>query len=657
MLATTTIKYNAYQSTHFSTSSPCLYSSIVIIFYSLRYLKDTALRKMIPRNEYQYNNKVRLSVQPKRKAVAYAAAAAAAGYLASSPSSVAASEAPARTPTANGIHETLWGSFLSGDNEDNDGLLLERDLLSIPRGGSDDVLSEAETDVKPSSTSKKKKRRNKKNRKSSRENGKEEKGVEQKQTPSSSGTSEDSAASASNSSNKNDDNNHNAPSSTASDSSKPKKKESNPMMEGILKSEDYYDILGLPRGEENENRIKKNYRRRAVRVHPDKTGGDRRAFDKLAEAYDVLLDGEKRSVYNRFGKAGLDPTKGGAGMTASAEDLFRSFFGGGPFGQTRQQQQPRANRTLRYQLEVTLEDLYRGFTRRVTVKAPTMMGGWHYNPYEEDKSKEVEVSIPRGSHAGQSIVLSGEMDFDSKDSPPGDLVFQIHQRPHKTFTRKGHDLAIELKISFQEAVCGCTRTIRHLDGRELILESAKHKIHSSVDKDGDEESTPSFYIQTGDVHVLKGQGMPKDAQGNEFGDLYVQYQVELPKSGSTEHLTTSERIELARLLEKLEKGPSHHHLHAPHFGHKKKSPKAGGANHYTLERASVRDFGRASGPVPTFEDDHHDDSHNRHHHQFPFGAGTHRQFFWSSSGSGRSPFFGQENNFDTDDENVQCRQM
>ena len=471
-----------------------------------------------------------------------------------------------------------------------------------------------------------------------------------------------------------------------------------PVVKEILQHEDYYDVLGLPRGEGDTSAIKKAYRRRAVQTHPDKTGGDRRAFDKLAEAYDALLDDDKRALYDRYGKAGLDPANGlaggmgaGRGGMASAEDLFRSFFGGGP-SQQQQQQARNRNRTLRYQLEVTLEELYKGKTRKVTVEAPPLQQQrnvfYDYPDQQRRKKKTVEVTIPRGGHPGQRIVLSGEMDFDAQDGsdgggggPPGDLIFQLHPRPHKTFTRKGHDLALEVKISFQEAVCGCKRTITHLDGRTITVESAKRHIpkervdpfdsnaasvyQSKIPEDDDggafSEAPANIYIQTGDVQVLKGQGMPKNAQGTEFGDLYVQYSVELPKSAAgADSLTPSERIELGRLLEKLDgdgrKGNGKKTTRFPIPGNLSNLKASSASKSYTLEPASLTDFGRASGPVQQPMDDH-DDHHREDDHQqhFPFGnSAAQRQFFFSSSGS--SPFFGQETNFE-DDPNVQCSQM
>lgn len=326
-------------------------------------------------------------------------------------------------------------------------------------------------------------------------------------------------------------------------------------------------------------------------------------------------------------------------------------------------------------------------TRKVTVEAPApqpqMMGGFFYQPpnyREESKKKQVEVTIPRGSHPGQSVVLSGEMDFDSHDSPPGDLIFKLQPRPHRTFTRKGHDLALKMTISLQEAMCGCTRTIRHLDGRTLVVESAKHAISTAAspknavntedtsqnattvaseeeDNNSSVETPASVYIQSGDVQVLKGKGMPKNPQGTAFGDLYIQYAVELPKKGSTERLTTAERKELARLLEKLEGNSSPRKANSAPSASSNQQPAG---RRYTLKPAKLSDFGRASGPVPTMADDDHQQQHADDHQQrqqqfqFPFGGGAGRQFFFSSTGG--SPFSDQDNDYG-DEDNAQCRQM
>jgi DnaJ-class molecular chaperone len=403
------------------------------------------------------------------------------------------------------------------------------------------------------------------------------------------------------------------------------------IIDEILKEKDYYKILGTTKQEAQSNSnpnnvIQKAYRRRAVHCHPDKTGGDRRAFDRVAEAYDVLSDDSKRQIYDRFGKEGLDPTRAnsaanrsqqsaGFGNGGGAEDIFRAFFGGS--GTRYQQPAPRRNRSVRYQLEVTLEDLYLGMERTVLVAAPDGGGS------STTANKRVHVNVPRGAVSGQSIVLSGEMDFDEDDTP-GDLVFWLRERSHATFTRKGHDLAVAFQITLQEAICGVTRSIRHLDGSELNIVSAQHATHGPI------------LIQTGDVQVLKGKGMPKDGQGVEFGDLYVQYQVEMPTGKPNENtLTSEEREELGRLLDKLQ-GTKH-------------TPATDQSDVQFLQKASLRDFGRASGqPQPPQNNDPRRDS--------TFGS---RQFY-SSSSRASNPFFELNQDYmpdGDDDSNVQCRPM
>ena len=390
-----------------------------------------------------------------------------------------------------------------------------------------------------------------------------------------------------------------------------------PVVEEILKEDDYYRILGVARTS-TPTEIKKSYRRKALLTHPDKTNGDRRAFDKVAEAYEILSDESKRKIYDRHGKKGLDGAGPGHGF-ATAEDLFRSFFGGaggrGPY------QQPRRNRTARYQLDVTLEDLYNGLIRNVAVAPPDGRA----------TSKQVQVNVPRGALSGQSIRLHGAMDFDPEDTP-GDLVFSLHQRPHRQFTRKGHDLAVITSIGLDEALNGTTRTIRHLDGRSLTIASARN----------------APMIQTGDVQVLKGQGMPKNAMGTEFGDLYVQYRVELPKpNAATSRLTAEEREELGRLLRKMEG---------------RAEPDVPTSDVQYLQPARPSDFGTASGTPEIPRDEEEDEG--GHFSGNPFGNGRSSFYYSSGFGGGGSPFFGMnpEDLFrgesQTGDENAQeCRTM
>jgi DnaJ-class molecular chaperone len=255
-------------------------------------------------------------------------------------------------------------------------------------------------------------------------------------------------------------------------------------------------------------------------------------------------------------------------------------------------------------------------------------------PNGRDKQKRVQVHISRGSISGQSILLSGEMDFATHDTP-GDLIFVLTQAPHPIFTRKEHDLAMELTISLEEAICGLQRPIRHLDGTDIWILSARHN-----------DETP-IAIQTGDVQVLKGRGMPKKYHNDEFGDLYIQYRVEMPKSRNENPLSKQELQELGRLLAKLQESMP------------RKDPD-GGTEILSLQEASSSDFGRASGNVHLDSDEHLHSDHGDEFHPFASNFFPHSPSRGSSfyfGGHGGQPF-GQPDPYGEDDgSDVQCQQM
>jgi DnaJ family protein B protein 4 len=312
--------------------------------------------------------------------------------------------------------------------------------------------------------------------------------------------------------------------------------------------EDYYELLGVPKTA-TAKQIQKAYRRKAVQYHPDKTNGDRTMFDHISTAYDVLSDEKKRSIYDRYGKKGLEhPGAASAssfspfGSTSDGADIFSSFFGpgfstagSGPFFRAQQQQQqPMRNRDVRYQIEITLEDLYKGATRRVTIAKQSSV------PRD---GKEVEVVIERGMKDGQSIVLSGENDA-IPNAIPGNIIFVLSQARHPTFTRKNHDLAIVINLTLKEALCGfgTSKTVRHLDGRTITLQTKDTSV-----------------IQNGEFRVLRGEGMPVRGRSGVYGDLYVQFRVKLPTGTTTNvkqkeqhtHMTKGEREVLGNLLDLL----------------------------------------------------------------------------------------------------------
>lgn len=263
---------------------------------------------------------------------------------------------------------------------------------------------------------------------------------------------------------------------------------------------------------------------------------------------------------------------------------------------------------------MSLEDLYHGKSHDIDIGSP----------YSRDAGKTVQVHIPRGSSSGQRIVLSGEMDFAASDTP-GDIVFILSQKPHPVFTRKGVDLAMELTISLEEALCGFCRKIRHLNGTDIWVTSAQ--------KDG-----KPVIIQTGDVQSLLGYGMPtRHTSGDDFGDLFIQFRVEMPKPRKGQSaLSDKELEELSRLLKKLGGQSKNHH----EIDHRMEAS--------VLSVASIRDYGKERQNVDG--DDHAYEGGEFH----SFSSG-----FFGGAGPARSSFyFGGRGGFDEDDTgDVQCQQM
>ena len=332
-----------------------------------------------------------------------------------------------------------------------------------------------------------------------------------------------------------------------------------------MSKRDYYEVLGVDKDADDKD-IKKSYRRVAMKYHPDRNPDDPDAeekFKEATEAYDVLMDGEKRQAYDQFGHAGVDPNMGGgAGGFGGGSfsdifgDVFGDIFGGGggrgPGG-------PQRGSDLRYTLDISLEDAVKGTT--VEIRVPTLAGcetcdgsgakkgstpttcgtcggvgqvrmqqgffqvqqtcptcrgrGKSISDPRTDcqgqgrveKTKTLSVKVPPGVDTGDRIRLSGEGEAGPEGGPTGDLFVQMSVKQHPIFERDGKNLYCEVPITFVDAAVGGELEVPTLDGR------VKLKIPAET--------------QTGKLFRLRGKGV-KPVRGGSVGDLLCRAVVETP---------------------------------------------------------------------------------------------------------------------------------
>ncbi|EIN07597.1 hypothetical protein PUNSTDRAFT_103633 [Punctularia strigosozonata HHB-11173 SS5] len=331
----------------------------------------------------------------------------------------------------------------------------------------------------------------------------------------------------------------------------------------MVKERKFYDLLEVPE-DASEADLKKAYRKKALRLHPDK-GGDPELFKEVTHAYEVLSDPQKRALYDARGEAGLQEGGGMGGM--DPQDLFSQLFGGGGgfFGGGRSPG-PRKTKDLLHRITVSLEDLYKGKTSKlaltrsvicskcngkggkegavrtcntcsgrgikVTLRQMGPMIQQMQSPCDEcsgtgeiinhkdkckvcngkkvvSEKKIIEVHIDKGMRAGQTVVFHGESD-QAPGVASGDIVIEINEKPHERFRRNGDDLHTEVEVDLLTALGGGQIAIKHLDDRVLIV-----------------NLVPGEVIKPGDEKVIRGQGMPSHRH-HEPGDLFVKLSVKFP---------------------------------------------------------------------------------------------------------------------------------
>jgi molecular chaperone DnaJ len=353
---------------------------------------------------------------------------------------------------------------------------------------------------------------------------------------------------------------------------------------------DYYEVLGVQKNA-SEDEIKRAYKKMAIQYHPDRNPGDKEAeekFKEAAEAYEVLHDPQKRQRYDQFGFDAVSGVGGSGGFT-DVNDIFSAFgdifesmgfggFGGFGGGRGRRQKPVYKGRDQRLRVELTLEEIVNGTTKKFKIKNDVVCDHCHGSGSEDGKVETctrcggsgvvvqthqsvfgmmqsqsvcpdchgegtviknkchdchgegikpgesiIEVNFPAGLAEGMVLNLDGKGGAGPHNGVPGDLQIIIKEKENDTFLRDGNDLVYNLLLTIPQAVLGCSLEVPTIDGK------AKINIAPGT--------------QPGTVLRLRGKGIP-EVQGynrGQRGDEVINISVYMPET-----LSRDEKEELKR---------------------------------------------------------------------------------------------------------------
>lgn len=302
-----------------------------------------------------------------------------------------------------------------------------------------------------------------------------------------------------------------------------------------MAKKDFYSVLGVPRTAQPDE-LKKAYRKLAMKYHPDKNPGDKKAeetFKEITEAYEILSDPKKREMYDQYGFSGGQQgfPGGGGGFSGSAGgfdnesfqdifgDIFGDVFGGrGGFRQSGARRSKGAD--LRYTLNISFEESATGTDK--TVSFLRQRSG-------REETAKLSVKVPAGVKQGQRLKLGQEGDGGANGGPAGDLYVIVNIQEHAVFERNEDDVLLNLPISFVDAILGSEVEVPTLTGKALI------KVPAGT--------------ASGKVFRLKGKGFPRIG-GFGSGDMLVTVMVDTPSS-----LSSKQRELLEELAKTIEETP------------------------------------------------------------------------------------------------------
>ena len=302
----------------------------------------------------------------------------------------------------------------------------------------------------------------------------------------------------------------------------------------------------------DQKEIKKAFRRLSRIHHPDK-GGDEHKFKEINAAYEILSDEDKRKAYDQYGLEGVSDDGHPGNM--HGEDLFSMFFGGG--SRRSRSAGPRKGPSVNHPLKISLEDLYKGKTVKLAVNRKVIVGevtecatcggqgsrmemrqlgpgmiqqiqrtcedcnGRGNKAETKPERKVLEVHVDKGMKHNERITFRNMAD-EVPNMEAGDINFVIQEKEHGVFKRKGADLLITKELSLNQALCGFTHHLTHLDDRKLVIKTRPGEVIKPESMGA--QAMP--YMKK-----IPGEGMP--SRGNPFvkGDLYILFRVIFPDDG------------------------------------------------------------------------------------------------------------------------------
>jgi molecular chaperone DnaJ len=338
----------------------------------------------------------------------------------------------------------------------------------------------------------------------------------------------------------------------------------------MAEKRDYYEVLSVSRTA-SEEEVKRSYRKLAVKYHPDKNPDDPHAeekFKELGEAYDVLMDADKRAAYDRFGHAAFSQGMGRGGGFHDPFDIFREVFsgaGGGIFesffggGATSDREGRQRGSDLRYDMQITLEEAAFGVDKEIevrkldtcakcagkgaepgsrTINCPSCGGRGQVissrgffqvsqtcprcrgvgqiiekpcracdGEGRAENTSRIKLKIPAGIADGSRLRSSGNGEAGIRGGPAGDLYVVIHIKEHPIFQREDDNLYCEVPVSFTLASLGGEIPVPTLEGK------ANLKVPAGT--------------QSGQVFKLRGKGVA-NVNARDRGDLFARLLVEVP---------------------------------------------------------------------------------------------------------------------------------